>query len=72
MDWRSSRRAKSCGYEWEEIKDLPVISYLDVVVDGRFEISQKDTQLHWRGSANQKVIDVQASLGQGQIVLHES
>lgn len=60
------------GYEWEEIRDLPVIPYLDVLVDGRFEISQKDTQLHWKGSANQKVIDVQASLKQGQIVLHES
>lgn len=60
------------GYEWNEIKDLSVIPYLDVVVDGRFDISQKNTQLHWRGSANQKVIDVQASLEQKQIVLHES
>lgn len=56
------------GYEWEEIKDLPVLKYLDVVVDGRFEADLKDTQLHWKGSANQKVIDVPASLKEGTII----
>lgn len=60
------------GYEWDAVKDLPVMPYLDVVVDGRFDVNQKDTQLHWRGSSNQKVIDVQASLLKKQIVLHES
>ena len=60
------------GFEWEEVKDLPVMQYLDVIVDGRFEIDQKDTQLHWKGSANQKVIDVQESLKKQQIVLHDS
>ena len=60
------------GFEWEEVKDLPVMQYLDVIVDGKFEIDQKDTQLHWKGSANQKVIDVQESLKKQQIVLHDS
>lgn len=60
------------GYEWEEIKELPVIPYLDVLVDGKFDITQKDTQLHWKGSTNQKVIDVQDSLKKGKIVLHDS
>lgn len=60
------------GYEWHEIKELPVIKYLDVLVDGRFDIDQKDAQLHWRGSANQKVIDVQRSLGSQEIVLHDA
>lgn len=60
------------GYEWEQIKDLPVMKYLDVVVDGRFDVNLKDSQLHWRGSANQKVIDVSASLKEQKAVLHES
>lgn len=60
------------GYEWDEIKELPVIQYLDVVVDGRFDIEQRNTQLHWKGSENQKVIDVQLSLKEQQIVLHDS
>ncbi len=60
------------GYRWEEIKDLQVVKYLDVLVDGRFEIEQKNTQLHWKGSANQKVIDVQNSLNKDKIVLHDS
>lgn len=60
------------GHEWEEIKDLPIMKYVDVVVDGKFEVEQKDTQLHWKGSANQKVIDVQESLKGQKIVLHDS
>ena len=36
------------------------------------EVEQKDTKLHWKGSANQKVIDVQDSLKTGKIVLHDA
>ena len=46
------------GYTWEEIQDLPLLENVDVVVDGRFVQAQADSQLHWRGSANQRVIDV--------------
>ena len=58
------------GYCWEEIMDEEILSYVDVVVDGRFEEALKDTQLHWKGSANQRVIDVRESLQTGKIVLH--
>lgn len=58
------------GYEWEEINQLPVIPYLDVLVDGKFDDSQKNTQLHWKGSTNQKVINVPESLRNQKIVLH--
>lgn len=60
------------GYEWNQIQNEEIIPYLDVVVDGRFEVEQKDTKLHWKGSANQKVIDVQDSLKTGKIVLHDA
>ncbi len=46
------------GYEWEEIKNLPLIPYLDIIVDGKFIESLKDDKLHWRGSSNQRLIDV--------------
>ena len=58
------------GYCWEEMLDEEILSYVDVVVDGRFEEALKDTQLHWKGSANQRVIDVRESLQTGKIVLH--
>ena len=53
-----------------ETKEL--ISLFDVLVDGRFVEELKDIRLKFRGSANQRVIDVQKSLQSGQIVLHLS
>lgn len=60
------------GYEWEEVKDLPYMPYVDVLVDGKFVEELKDVTLHWKGSANQRVIDVKRTLSEGEIVLHES
>ncbi len=59
------------GATWEEVKDFNIIPYLDVLVDGEFVVEQKDVNLHWVGSANQRVIDVQRTLKQGAVVLHE-
>lgn len=58
------------GFDWETIVDLEVITYIDVVVDGAFIAAQKDTRLYWRGSANQRVIDVAASKDKGEAVLY--
>ena len=52
------------------MKDKDVVKNLDVLVDGTYIEELRNTQLHWRGSANQRVIDVQESLRTGQIVLH--
>ena len=60
------------GYQWEAIRDLPYIKKVDVVVDGEFVAALKNTQLHWRGSSNQRVIDVPRSLAEGRTVLFES
>ncbi|MCI8520737.1 MAG: anaerobic ribonucleoside-triphosphate reductase activating protein [Clostridia bacterium] len=57
------------GYEWQDVKDLPFMKYVDVLVDGPFIESQKDNRIPWRGSANQKVIDVKKSLEIGKTVL---
>lgn len=57
------------GYVWDKIKDLEIIKYLDVVVDGPYINELRDVSLKWRGSSNQRVIDVKKSLELGQVVL---
>ncbi|MCD8181135.1 MAG: anaerobic ribonucleoside-triphosphate reductase activating protein [Firmicutes bacterium] len=57
------------GYEWQEVKNLPYMKYVDVLVDGEFAERLKDNKLQWRGSSNQKVIDVKKSIEIGKVVL---
>ncbi len=59
------------GFCWNDIKDLPFVADLDVVIDGRFVKELYDPQLHWKGSSNQNVIDVKQSLEQNTVVLYE-
>lgn len=58
------------GFSWEEIKDEDYIGLIDVLVDGKFIEELKDEKLHWKGSSNQRVIDVKKTLANGEIVLH--
>lgn len=44
------------GYTYEAVKDLEIISYLDVLVDGKFVKELADVNYHWAGSTNQKII----------------
>ena len=60
------------GSLWETVKGYEVMKYVDVLVDGEYECDKRDTQLHWKGSSNQRVIDVQDSLRRGKVVLHNS
>ncbi|MDR3240738.1 MAG: anaerobic ribonucleoside-triphosphate reductase activating protein [Lactobacillaceae bacterium] len=62
------------GYTWDELitetdDKLALLNELDVVVDGRFVQALMDLTLRFRGSSNQRVIDVPASLKQGEVVL---
>lgn len=54
---------------WEITREY--LSYLDVLVDGPFVMEKKDLSLRFRGSSNQRLIDVPASLVTGEIVLWE-
>ena len=54
---------------WEETPEL--LSYLDVIVDGKFEEDKKDIKLRFRGSSNQRIIDVPKSLKEKKAVLFE-
>ena len=47
-----------------------MLSLIDVLVDGRFEEALKDISLKFRGSANQRIIDVPKTLRQGEIVMY--
>lgn len=59
------------GFRWDEIKTLDVVKYCDVIVDGPFVQEEFDGKLHWKGSKNQRVIDVQETLRRKEIVLCE-
>lgn len=52
------------GDSWENIVHYPLLQFVDVLVDGEFKVEQKDNNLLWKGSKNQRVIDVQKSLKQ--------
>lgn len=58
------------GYSYEEVKDLNIMHFVDVLVDGPFIEAQKDLALKWRGSSNQRVIDVQKSMKENNVVLY--
>lgn len=58
------------GYLWDYVKVREIAKYIDVLVDGEYVKQLRDTKLFWRGSANQRVIDVQQSLKSGKLVLH--
>lgn len=55
--------------KWEETKEI--LSYLDVLVDGKFMIDLKDVNLKFRGSSNQRIIDVKKSLKENKTILLE-
>lgn len=51
-------------------KRQQIISKCDILIDGRFIESQRDVSLKWRGSSNQRVIDIKKSLTEGKAVLY--
>lgn len=58
------------GWLWEDVKHLEIMNYIDVLVDGPYIEDLRDITLAWRGSSNQRVIDVQASIKNNNITLH--
>ena len=57
------------GYTFDNyLKDKEVAKYIDVVVDGQFIEEEKNPTLEWKGSSNQRVIDVKESLKLGKII----
>ncbi len=58
------------GDSYETCVSYPAIKYVDVLVDGEFILEQRDVKLLWKGSKNQRVINVPESLKTGQVVIH--
>ena len=63
------------GYTWEELQQetedkLALLEYVDVLVDGRFILAKCDLTLRFRGSSNQRIIDVKESKKQNKVVLY--
>ena len=60
------------GYTFEEIINNPkraeILREVDVLIDGKFQADKRDIMLKYRGSSNQRVIDVKKSLEKGNIV----
>ena len=60
------------GYLFDEYThDKEIVNYLDVNIDGRFQIDLLDLNLKYKGSSNQRVIDVKKSLKSKKIILFE-
>ena len=73
------------GYTWEQLFEddkfdidggicenqirRAIILSVDILVDGRFEEDKKDLSLEFRGSSNQRIIDIQQSLNKGELIL---
>ncbi|MFB6467266.1 anaerobic ribonucleoside-triphosphate reductase activating protein [Cytobacillus sp. Hz8] len=61
------------GYLFEELLQNSdhalLLEYVDVLVDGKFEIANRDLSLKYKGSSNQRIINVGKSLAQGEIIL---
>ena len=58
------------GFVWEEVKDLEIMKYIDILVEGPYIEEQRDISLKWRGSSNQRVLDVKKSLELNEVILY--
>lgn len=59
------------GFLFENVKDNEVFKYIDTLIDGQFKTELFDPRLKWKGSSNQRVIDVKKTIKKGDIVLYE-
>ena len=62
------------GYLYEELladsRHMPLLRQLDILVDGPFILEEKSLVIRFRGSRNQRIIDVPRSLAEGRVVIH--
>ena len=60
------------GFLFENLKDKEIMKYIDVLVDGQYVDELNDPTLDYRGSSNQRVIDVKKSLKKNKIEIYKS
>lgn len=59
------------GYLYENIVDKNILNYADIIIDGLFDKTLRDVTLEFRGSSNQRIIDVKKSIENKDIILWE-
>jgi anaerobic ribonucleoside-triphosphate reductase activating protein len=64
------------GYTFEEIMNLgeherTMLSLCDILIDGRFELGKRSLSLKFRGSSNQRIIDLPLSIKEGRVIITE-
>lgn len=63
-----------CGWTFEQLLEDPdkreLLEVCDVLVDGPYVMARRDTSLPFRGSSNQRLVDVKQSLKQGRVILY--
>lgn len=59
------------GYTFETVKNYDIMKYIDYLVDGQYVDELRDLKLKFRGSSNQRIVDVQKSLKESKVVLYE-
>lgn len=57
------------GYTYENIKNKAIFDYIDVLIDGHFEVSLKNPKLKYYGSTNQRIIDIKETSKKENICL---
>lgn len=68
--FEESKKFLQASWKDNLIKRYKIVSQCDVLVDGRYVDSLRDVTAKWRGSSNQRVIDIQESLKQNKVVLY--
>lgn len=58
------------GFLYEQIKDEEVFNYIDVLIDGQFINDEYSSNLKWRGSKNQRIIDIKKTKKNKKLILH--
>lgn len=56
------------GFTYEEVADMPLVNSFDVLVDGPFIMSQRNLDLPFRGSNNQRLIDIPQTIAKKEVV----
>lgn len=59
------------GHTFETVKNYDIMKYIDYLVDGQYVDELRDLRLKFRGSSNQRIIDVQKSLKESKVILYE-
>lgn len=59
------------GLQYEDIENDPILNYVDILVDGRYIEEQRNLSLKFRGSSNQRIIDIKKTITSNEICLWE-